>query len=207
MTSRASALKHFKKVDPHFFAATERHHESLPVRLEGHKTSDKLFDSLISTVISQQLGLKAASAIYARVKSACKGKITPRAVLALRTPTLRKAGLSGAKIKTIKAVATAVKSKSLNLSALKTLSEIEATEKLVAIWGLGPWSAEMFLMFALGRSDVFSPGDLGLVRAIEAIYKLPKGAPREALLAIAEKWAPYRTFASLLLWRTRDNLG
>ena len=72
------------------------------------------------------------------------------------------------------------------------------------IWGLGPWSAEMFLMFALGRPDVFSPGDLGLIRAMEAIYGLPKGAPRTTLLAIAEKWSPYRTYASLLLWRTRD---
>jgi DNA-3-methyladenine glycosylase II len=62
----------------------------------------------------------------------------------------------------------------------------------------------MFMMFGLGRSDVFSVGDLGLVRSMEAIYGLPKGASREALLAIAEKWSPHRTYASLLLWRTRD---
>lgn len=84
------------------------------------------------------------------------------------------------------------------------MPEEQAAEKLTAIWGLGPWSVEMFLMDTLGRPDVFSPGDLGLIRAMEAIYGLPKGSSREVLLAIAEKWAPHRTYASLLLWKTRD---
>ena len=74
----------------------------------------------------------------------------------------------------------------------------------MAIWGLGPWSVEMFMMFGVGHPDIFSAGDLGLVRAMETIYSLPKGAPREKLITIAEKWTPHRTYASLLLWRTRD---
>lgn len=117
---------------------------------------------------------------------------------------MRACGLSGAKIKTLKEISKAVENGSLDLLSLKKISEAEAAEKLMNIWGLGPWSVEMFMMFALGRSDVFSAGDLGLIRAIEAIYGLPKGSSREAVLAIAEKWSPHRTYASLLLWRTRD---
>lgn len=112
--------------------------------------------------------------------------------------------MSGAKVKTLKEISKAVENGSLDLLSLKSIPEAEAAEKLMSIWGLGPWSVDMFMMFGLGRSDVFSPGDLGLIRSIEAIYGLPKGAPREALLAIAEKWSPHRTYASLLLWRTRD---
>lgn len=197
------ALKHFKRADLHFYRATRAHHTSLPLQLPQKQTRAQLFESLVSTVISQQLGLAAADAIFARVKKICGGRLTPESVLKVRLAALRKAGLSGAKIKTLKTIAQAVKNNSLDLLSLKRLPEADAAEKLMAIWGLGPWSAEMFLMFALGRGDVFSPGDLGLVRAIETIYKLPKNAPRSTLLAIAEKWSPHRTYASLLLWRTR----
>jgi DNA-3-methyladenine glycosylase II len=204
MTRLATALTHFKRVDPHFYTATQAHHASLPKQLSGKHTRAQLFESLVSIVISQQLGLAAADAIFSRVKKVCGSRLTPESVLKARPASLRKAGLSGAKIKTLKSIATAVKNNSLDLLSLKKVSEAEAAEKLIQIWGLGPWSVEMFLMFSLGRGDVFSPGDLGLIRAMEAIYNLPKNAPRPSLLAIAEKWSPHRTYASLLLWRTRD---
>ncbi len=204
MTSRASALKHFKRIDPHFYRATKAHHTSLPVQLVAKRTSAALFESLVSTVISQQLGLAAADAIFARVKKACGNRLTPESVLKVTPSVLRKAGLSGAKVKTLKSIAKAIKNKSLNLLSLGKISETDAIERLMQIWGLGPWSVEMFLMFALGRLDVFSPGDLGLIRAMEAIYGLPKGSSSETFIAIAEKWSPHRTYASLLLWRTRD---
>lgn len=155
-------------------------------------------------MISQQLGLAAADAIFSRVKNVCKGHLTPESILSTPPSTFKKAGLSGAKIKTLKEISKAIKNKSLDLLALKKVTEEEAAEQLMQIWGLGPWSAEMFLMFALGRPDVFSTGDLGLVRAMEQIYALPKNTPRTSLLAIVEKWSPHRTYASLLLWRTRD---
>lgn len=204
MTRKASALRHLKRVDPYFYTHTLQHHTSLPLQLFAKRTRAQLFESLVSTIISQQLGLAAADAIFARVKMACGGRLTPKSVLRIRTATLRKAGLSGAKVKTLKEIATAVQNGSLDLLSLKKLPEAEAGEQLMRIWGIGPWTVEMFLMFALGRPDVFSPGDLGLVRAMEAIYDLPKHSSRETLLAIAEKWSPYRTYASLLLWRTRD---
>ena len=204
MTRKAIALRHFKRVDPRLYTATKSHHTSLPMQILGKKTRAQLFASLVSTVVSQQLGLAAAAAILSRVKEACKGRLTPETVLGVSPAVLRKTGLSGAKIKTLKEISKAVKNNSLDLLSLKKTSEAEAAEQLLKIWGLGPWSAEMFLMFALGRPDVFSPGDLGLIRAMETIYGLPKGAPRTSLLAIAEKWSPHRTYASLLLWRSRD---
>lgn len=202
--NRTDALKHFKKADPCFHKATKAHHTSLPEKLPRKQTRAQLFESLVSIVISQQLGVAAADTIFARVKEACKGRLTPESILSLRPEMFRKAGLSGAKTKTLKAIATAVKDGSLNLLSLKTIPETKAAENLMRIWGLGPWSVEMFLMFSLGRNDVFSPGDLGLVRSMEMIYGLSKNSPRETLLAIADKWSPYRTYACLLLWRSRD---
>lgn len=203
-SQKRAALLHFKRVDPHFHKATKEHHSSLPGSLEGKRTRAQLFERLVRTVISQQLGTAAARSIFARVKEACRGRLTPESVLKVRAVSLRSAGLSGAKIKTIKGIAHTVSNGSLDLLSLAKVPEAEAAEKLMQLWGLGPWSVEMFLMFALGRGDVFSPGDLGLVRAMETIYKLPKNAPRSSLLAIAEKWSPHRTYACLLLWRTRD---
>lgn len=200
---RADALRHLRRVDPHFHEATKAHHTSLPEKLSSKRTRAQLFTSLISTVISQQLGIAAADTIFARVKRICKG-MSPESMLKTTSETFREAGLSGAKTKTLRAIAQAVKDGSLDLLALKTIPETEAAEKLTGIWGLGPWSVEMFLMSSLGRSDVFSAGDLGLIRAMEAMYGLPKGTSRETFIAIAEKWSPYRTYACLLLWRSRD---
>lgn len=202
---RDKALGHLKRVDSHLYKHTLSHHTSLPLQLSAKKTRTQLFESLISTVISQQLGLAAADAIFSRVKKVCGSRLTPESVAKVRPMVLRAAGLSGAKIKTLKEIAKAVCNGSLDLLSLKKIPEADAAEKLMRVWGLGPWSAEMFLMFALGRGDVFSPGDLGLIRAMETIYNLPKNTPRASLLTIAKKWSPHRTYASLLLWASRDS--
>ena len=207
MTRRAAALKHFKRVDPHFYRATLSHHASPPIQLSKKRTRTELLTSLVSIVISQQLGTAAADTIFARVKKVCGRKLSPESILKTSPAALRAAGLSGAKLKTLKAIAIAVKDDSLNLLSLKKIPETGVAERLMGMWGLGPWSVEMFLMFALGRGDVFSPGDLGLVRAMKTIYGLPKNASRTSLLAIAEKWSPHRTYASLLLWATQDSKG
>lgn len=204
--SRTSALAHFKKVDPHFYTATKSHHTSLPLKLSGKRTSAQLFESLVSIVIAQQLGTAAADTIFGRVQKMCGNRLSPESILKARADAFRGAGLSGAKTKTLKAIASAVKENTLQLLPLKKISEKDAAQKLLQIWGLGPWSVEMFLMNSLGRGDVFSPGDLGLVRAMEAIYGLPKNTPRTSLLKISEKWSPYRSYACLLLWRSRNNI-
>jgi DNA-3-methyladenine glycosylase II len=204
MTRCADALKHFKRVDPHFYRMTRAYHSALPAELSGKRTRAQLFESLVATVISQQLGVAAADTIYGRVESICNRPLTSLSIAKIKSEKLRDAGLSGAKIKTLKAVATEIENGTLDLAALKRLPEEKVARKLLSIWGLGPWSVEMFMMFALGRADVFSSGDLGLVRAMEALYGLPKNTPREKLSAISEKWSPYRTYACLLLWRSRD---
>ncbi len=203
--SRSQALGHFKRGDSRFYEATKAHHKALPLELPEKRTRAELFSALVSIVVSQQLGTRAADSIFIRVKAACGGAITPQSVAKVPEAMLRAAGLSGAKAKTIKAITDAVKDGILDLISLKRVTEDEAAMQLTSIWGLGPWSVEMFMMFALGRGDVFSPGDLGLARSIEQIYGLPKNSDRTSLLAYSEKWSPYRTWACLLLWRLRDN--
>ena len=205
MTRKKEALQHFKRIDPHFYKATKAQHAFLPEQLSAKRTRQELFASLVAIVISQQLGTAAADTILARVKKVCGIRLSPAAILKTRFTEFRKTGLSGAKTKTLKAIAAAVTDNSLDLLSLKKIPEAAAAKKLIQIWGLGPWSVEMFMMHSLGRDDIFSSGDLGLIRAMEAIYSLPKNVSRTSLLAIAEKWSPYRTYASLLLWRFRSS--
>lgn len=204
MTRKTEALEHFNRVDPHFYNVTKAQHASLPEHLSAKRTRQELFASLVAIVISQQLGTAAADTIFARVKKVCGGRLTPESILKNRATKFREAGLSGAKTKTLKEIAAAVKNNSLDLLSLKKIPEAIAAKKLTQIWGLGPWSVEMFMMHSLGRDDIFSLGDLGLIRAMESIYDLPKNVSRTSLLAISEKWSPYRTYAALLLWRFRD---
>lgn len=204
VTEKERALRHFKKVDPLFFAATKAHHASLPDVLPRRRGAPALFAALCSTVVSQQLGRAAAQSIYARLRALCGGTVTAEALLRYRISELRAVGLSEAKAKTLHAIAHAFSNGELLLQTYHRLPESEVSERLQAIWGLGPWSVDMFMLFSLGRSDVFSAGDLGLIRGIEYIYQLPKGVSREEALARSSLWAPYRTYASMLLWRTKD---
>jgi DNA-3-methyladenine glycosylase II len=204
MDTRSKAFQHFLKVDKRFHKAVLPHKGLVPAELPAKRTRADLFAALASTVISQQLGTGAATTIRERVKKVCGGRLTPESILNASPLKMRAAGLSGSKLKTLQSLAQAVKAKKIDLLKLKDMPEEEAKSRLTEIWGIGPWSAEMFLLFSLGRPDVFSAGDLGLARSIEAIYGLPKNAPRDHLMAIADAWAPYRSFASLLLWRARD---
>ena len=204
VVTKAAALKHFKKVDPILFGKTKTLHASLPTMLSGKRTNAALLNALISIVISQQLGVAAADTIFMRAKRASGGTFTPASILATSATTYATAGLSGAKIKTIQSIARAITDGTLNLTRLRKLPESEITERLLAVWGLGPWSVDMFMLFALGKGDVFSPGDLGLIRAMETLYDIPKKASREIFVTKARTWSPHRTYACLLLWRSRD---
>jgi len=198
-----AALKHFKKADPVLYKAAKRHKGTITSRVSPKRGADTLFASLASSVVSQQLSLKAAATIWGRLKSVAGGTVTAATIAALSEPDMRAAGLSAAKVKTLKELSAAVKD-GLNLPALRKMPEEEAIKQLTAVWGIGTWTAEMFLIFALGRLDVFSPGDLGVVRAIEELYGVEKDSHRTVYIAIAESWAPYRSVACLVLWRTRD---
>ena len=201
------ALVHLKKADPLLYAHAKRHADAVLVprsTAQRRYSNQALFASLAASVTGQQLSTKAADTIWGRLETACKGEVTPEAIKRLRLPTLRKAGLSAAKAKTLKELSSAVLSGELDLAKLRKVPEDEAIAKLSSVWGIGRWTAEMFLMFALEREDVFSPGDLGLRRSMEALYDLPKDVPRQELEAIAIRWTPHRTFASRVLWRIRD---
>lgn len=198
------ALAHLKKSDPVLHAAALPHRGKLAGRIRARRRNDDLFASLAESVVSQQLSVRAADTIWARVTAACGGKVTATTIAATPPARLRRAGLSAAKVKTLKSLAKAVRKEGLDLLALRRLPHDEAVARLIQIWGIGPWTTEMFLIFSLGAPDIFSPGDLGLVRSMERLYGLPRNAPREEVLAIAERWSPHRSMACLILWQIYD---
>lgn len=201
----SEALSHFKKVDPVLYEAALPHRMELERRMVHRRlSSTALFEALAGSITGQQLSTKAADSIWGRLKAACGGEVTPEALLRLRVPTLRKAGLSAAKVKSLKELSKAVQSGTLDLSKLRKVPEERAVTQLSSVWGIGKWTAEMFLMFALRREDVFSPGDLGLRRAIETLYGLPKDVHVRELELISVRWSPHRTIASRILWLSRD---
>ena len=197
-----SASRHFKKVDSVMYQTLQRHKKDLVFR-KPIRTNEKLFQALAESVVSQQLAVKAADAIWARVEKLCGGRVTPECILKTSLPRLRSAGLSGAKVKTLKELSCAVKGE-LKLSVLKNKTPQEAQEILTKVWGIGSWTCEMFLMFALQHPDIFSSRDLGLVRSMETLYKLPRSVSKEKLEKIAERWSPHRTLACRVLWKARD---
>ena len=126
----------------------------------------------------------------------------------MKTPSakLQKTGFSKAKIKTIKHISQSVISGVLDFKKIKYLSDGEVREKLTAVPGIGPWTAEMFLLTALAREDVFSPGDLGLRKAVAKLYGFEKvPGPKEAD-KLARRWSPYRSYASRILWDLLDDV-
>ena len=198
------ALAHLKRVDPILYPHAKRHVAALRANGTHRRDYQKLFESLAGSIVSQQLSTKAADTIWERLQIACGGAVTPEAIKRLRVPTLRKAGLSAAKVKSLKELSNAVLSGTIDFKKLSKLPEEEAITLLSSVWGIGRWTAEMFLMFALERPDVFSVGDLGLMRSMEELYGIPKDSKREVYLTVAQAWAPHLSFASRILWRVRD---
>jgi DNA-3-methyladenine glycosylase II len=161
------------------------------------------FRGLVGSIVSQQLSTKAARTIYSRLMEILGTKsYTHKHILKTSFLKLRRAGLSGSKVRFIKGLAKAMEDKKLNFRKIKTLADEEVITELIRHKGVGRWTAEMFLIFSLGRPDVFSHGDGGLKNAIIKIYK-PKSA--RDVHKITEKWRPYRSIASLYLWASLDN--
>lgn len=178
---------------------------ALKFELEPLIKTDNFFERLCRTIIGQQLSGKVARVIFARFADLFpKNKIEPHAVLELTDTKIRSVGMSNSKVAFIKDLAKKVIDGEVDLERVDEFSDAEIIEQLTKVYGIGPWSAEMFLIFSLARPDVFSSGDLGLLRAIEKLYGL-KNPSREKLEKISEKWSPYRSFASRLLWKSLDN--
>ncbi len=156
------------------------------------------FAGLARIIVGQQLSIASAEAIWARVVLAVQ-PMAPEAFLALGDEELRRAGLSRGKVRTLRAACMAIDA-GLNLEDLAHAPEDDVHAALTALPGIGPWSADIFLLFCLGRADAFAAGDLALQTAAMSALDLDERPSREALLSLAERWRPWRGAAAHLLW-------
>lgn len=182
--------RHFKK----FFTAED-------IEAIEHKHRPCTYEAFARTIVGQQLSTKAAATIWGRVQLLAD-PFEPKKVLKLQDTVLRAAGLSGQKVVYLRGLSEAVASKTFEPAKLKNMSDADVIETITALKGFGRWSAEMVLMFALVRPDVFSGGDLGLREGLKRVLKLPERPSEKESVVLAERWAGHRTAASLLLWHS-----
>jgi len=160
------------------------------------------FESLIESVISQQLAVKAADTIYGRVKDLVNGKVVPNRINQLTESDMRAAGVSGAKFRTIQGIANADITKEIDINKLHEIEDDQLIfKKLTALWGVGPWTVDMFMMHQLGRLDIWPTGDLGVRRGWERIYKLKEEIKPTELDKKGDKFRPYRSVVAWYCWR------
>ena len=165
---------------------------------------------LCASIMSQQLSTKVATVIYNRFLNLFKGiEPTPQQILDMPVETLRSIGLSNAKASYVHNVARFAQEKGMDKKKLDRMSNEELIEYLTEIKGVGKWTTEMLLMFALGREDVFAVDDLGIQNAMIGLYQLNKEDKKQLkleMLRISKTWSPYRTYACLHLWHWKDNI-
>ncbi len=160
------------------------------------------FEALVESVISQQLAVKAADTIYARVNTLVNGRMVPARVAVIPETAMREAGVSGAKFKTIQGLADAALTKKIKINHLHAIDDDqEIFRQLTSLWGIGPWTVDMFMMFQLGRLDIWPTGDLGVRRGYEKIYRLADEITPLALEKKGEKFRPYRSVVAWYCWR------
>ena len=167
-------------------------------------TRNNPFFSLCRTIVGQQISTKAADSIWHRFEKKCKKRIVPNTVLKLSTRTLKSVGLSRQKVGYLKNIAKNFKNKSFSVRKLKKMNNKEAIDYVIQMKGLGVWSAEMFLMFNLNRSDIFPLQDIGLLRAISKNYKTTYPPNKNFLNKISKLHAGYRTVFTWYMWRSID---
>lgn len=193
---------HFKKADPVIYRVVVDM-EIEP--LKESKRSTGYFKKLCREIIAQQLASKAAHAIIGRFNDLFERKyVTPDKVLAFSEQSLRNVGMSWAKARYVRDLAQKVENKEVRLNNLHELENEMVIEKLIKVKGIGNWTAEMFLIFTLGREDVFSHGDLGLNKALQKLYGFKDKPSEEEANKIVGKWSPYRSYGCLALWKSTD---
>jgi len=196
-------IRHFKNNDPILFSVIQKNKTIQELELSR---SNNYLKSLCREIIGQQLASKAAHKIFKRFLSLFpKKKITPESILAVPDQKIRDTGPAWSKVRFIKGLAKKIADKELDLKKLKRLENELVMNELQKIKGIGPWTAEMFLMFAMGREDVFSHGDYGLRKSIRLLYQFKREPTRKQIEKIVKKWSPYRTYACLVLWEILDN--
>lgn len=201
MANHFAAVRHLKRSDPVMAKLIER---IGPCRFEP-VTDGTHFHHIARAIVFQQLSTKAARTIHGRVVELCGGGIIqPKRVLAQREAALRAAGLSRQKAAYIRDLAAHVDAGTLLLDRIHERSDDEIIEALTMVKGIGPWSAQMFLMFRLGRPDVLPVLDLGIRKGVQQAYSLRKLPEEKKLRKIAAPWSPHSTVACWYLWRSLD---
>jgi DNA-3-methyladenine glycosylase II len=204
-----SAAKQLAAADPTMAVLIERLGEiDLETRLRrrSEERPADAYGALLRAIVGQQLSTKAARTIYGRILDLFGGSTpSPEQLLDADEADLRAAGLSGRKVEYVRDLASHVLAGELELDRLDELSDEEAIEEIVAVRGLGVWTAEMFLLFHLERPDVLSGGDLGIRKAVQVEYDLDEMPTPARVLEIGEPWRPHRSLASLYLWESLAN--
>lgn len=184
----AEGAEWLAKTEPRFAHALEQTGE-LPLRRRPDG-----FAQLLSAIVSQQVSVASARAIWAKLEDA--GAVTPDAVLRFDQDGLRELGLSRQKARYACALAEA----GIDYDALRHASNDEVIKTLTAVTGIGIWTAEIYAMFSLGRADVFAPGDLALQESARVLFDLPERPKEKPLRQMAEAWSPWRSVAARALW-------
>jgi 3-methyladenine DNA glycosylase/8-oxoguanine DNA glycosylase len=202
MADYRSSIRYLKRTDP----VLARLIEAVgPCRLE-RRTEGTHFQALLRSIVYQQLSGKAAATILRRVNALYPADTpTPEAVLETSDEQFRAAGLSRQKIGYVRDLALQVVSGALPLDAVEAMDDDELIAHLVQVKGIGRWTAQMFLMFRLGRPDVLPELDLGIQNAIQRAYRKRQRPTPKDVLKIGAKWSPHSTVASWYLWRSLDN--
>jgi len=156
------------------------------------------FEGLARVIVGQQLSVASAAAIWERTAAACR-PFEPATLLRLTDKQLAGAGLSRPKIRTLRAIAGAC-ANGLDLAALEGASDAEVHTALTAVVGIGPWTADIYIMFCLGRADGWAPGDLALQIAMQRALALAERPGKDDMMTLAERWRPWRGVAARLLW-------
>lgn len=196
------ALTHLKKSDPVLASIIER---VGPYKIEY---SEPVFQTLVRSIVYQQLNGKAALTIYNRLQAATKAEpITPESILKLRPARMRAVGLSAQKLSYIRDLARLTRSGEIDFKLCLELHDDGVVEHLTRVKGIGVWTAHMFLIFALQRHDVLPTGDYGIRAAIKKAYDLAELPKPDEMARIAASWRPYASVACWYLWRSLDNQG
>ena len=169
------------------------------------KRREEGFEALISIVVSQQLSVAAADTIFGRVREKVS-PFEPAQVLAADAVTLRACGLSAPKQKHMKTIATAIMDGSLDLKRIKSMQDEAARAHLTAVKGIGPWTADIYLMSSLGRADIWPVGDVGLQAAIHRALGLRKRPNEKKMEKLSQDWRPWRTVAARMFWIHEDGI-
>jgi DNA-3-methyladenine glycosylase II len=195
----ASALDHLRQNDRRLARVIDKH------GVMDFKTSGEIFESLVESIIGQQVSGYAANAIISRVRALyATGQLEPEAIYRTHPKTLQKAGLSPQKLRYLKDLSRRIVKKEIEIESLKELSDDELLNALDPVLGIGPWTVQMLLIFTLGRANVLPVDDLGIRKSIQDIYALKELPSAEQIRAIAKNWQPYCSVASLYLWKNKD---